>query len=192
VLSETLTSELERYRIGPRIRTLRLKKKMGLVQLGEHTGMSPAMLSKIERGQLFPTLPTLTRIALVFGVELNHFFSRSGPRVAVTRQSERLKLPIPANTSDPSYLFESLNFPLTDRKMEAFIAEFPAGSPESEPHQHDSEEVLYVLAGRLAVTVDGEEYLLNAGDSISFDSCMPHWYRRTGNGPCTALVVTVV
>jgi transcriptional regulator with XRE-family HTH domain len=192
VLSETLTSELERYRIGPRIRTLRLKKKMGLVQLGEHTGMSPAMLSKIERGQLFPTLPTLTRIALVFGVELNHFFSRSGPRVAVTRHSERLKLPIPANAPDPSYLFESLNFPLTDRKMEAFVAEFPVGAPETDPHQHGSEEILYVIAGAIAVTVDGEEHELAAGDSISFDSSMPHWYRRTGHGPCTALVVTVV
>ena len=47
VLSETLTTELERYRIGPRIRALRLKKQLGLVQLGEHTGLSPAMLSKI-------------------------------------------------------------------------------------------------------------------------------------------------
>src|SRR5690606_29796963 len=123
-------------------------------------------------------------IALVFGVELNHFFSRSGPRIAVTRGSERLKLPIPANAVNPSYLFESLNFPLTDRKLEAFIAEFPVGAPESEPHQHGSEEVLYVLSGRLAVTVDGEEHLLKAGDSISFDSSISHWYRRSGDGPC--------
>ena len=70
MLSDTLTSGLEQYRIGPKIRTLRLKKKLGLVQLGEHTGLSPAMLSKIERGQLFPTLPTLLRIAMVFGVGL--------------------------------------------------------------------------------------------------------------------------
>ncbi len=90
MLSDTLTTELERYRIGDRIRTLRLKKKLGLVQLGEHTGLSPAMLSKIERGQLFPTLPTLLRIALVFGVELDHFFNKAEARVAVTRASERV------------------------------------------------------------------------------------------------------
>ena len=65
--AETLTAGLERYRIGAKVHALRLKKKLGLVQLGEHTGLSPAMLSKIERGQLFPTLPTLLRIALVFG-----------------------------------------------------------------------------------------------------------------------------
>jgi Predicted transcriptional regulators len=62
VLSDTLTTELESYEIGPRIRRLRLKKSLGLVQLGQHTGLSPAMLSKIERGQMFPTLPTLVRM----------------------------------------------------------------------------------------------------------------------------------
>jgi transcriptional regulator with XRE-family HTH domain len=47
---------------------------MGLVELGKHTGLSAAMLSKLERGKLFPTLPTLLRIALVFGVGLEYFF----------------------------------------------------------------------------------------------------------------------
>ena len=50
MLSDTLTNELHRYAIGPRVRALRLRKKLGLVQLGDHTGLSPAMLSKIERG----------------------------------------------------------------------------------------------------------------------------------------------
>jgi transcriptional regulator with XRE-family HTH domain len=74
MLSQTLAAGLESYEIGPKIRALRLKKNLGLVQLGEHTGMSSGMLSKIERGQLFPTLPTLLKIAMVFGVGLEHFF----------------------------------------------------------------------------------------------------------------------
>ena len=74
MLSQTLAAGLESYQIGPKIRALRLKKNLGLVQLGEHTGMSSGMLSKIERGQLFPTLPTLLKIAMVFGVGLEHFF----------------------------------------------------------------------------------------------------------------------
>ena len=73
MLSQTLAAGLESYEIGPKIRALRLKKNLGLVQLGEHTGMSSGMLSKIERGQLFPTLPTLLKIAMVFGVGLEHF-----------------------------------------------------------------------------------------------------------------------
>ena len=191
VLSETLTTELERYRIGPRIRALRLKKKLSLVHLGEHTGLSSAMLSKIERGQLFPTLPTLLRIALVFGVELDHFFNKEGPRIAVTRQSERVRLPIPADASPGAYVFESLNYALADRRMEAFMAVFPTDGPASEAHQHGTEEFLYVLEGTLAVVVDEEEVVLEKGDAISFDSSIVHSYRRQGSGACTALVATV-
>lgn len=190
VLSDTLTMELERYEIGPRIRRLRLKKSLGLVQLGQHTGLSPAMLSKIERGQMFPTLPTLVRIALVFGVELDHFFSKGGARVAVTRKSERVRLPIPAGAAPGSYVFESLNYALADRRMEAFLAVFPIDGPPSEEHQHGTEEVVYVLEGSLSIVVDGETFTLEEGDSASFDSSVPHSYRREGSAACTALVVT--
>src|SRR5918998_3980558 len=95
MLSETLVTGLEQYKIGEKIRAFRKKKKRGLAQLGEHTGLSPAMLSKIERGQLFPTLPTLLRIALLFGVGLEHFFVDGEERrtVPVTRERDRLRLP---------------------------------------------------------------------------------------------------
>ena len=77
MLSDTLAEGLQKYAIGEKLRRLRLKKKMGLVELGRHTGLSPAMLSKVERGKLFSTLPTLLRIAMVFNVELEHFFTDS-------------------------------------------------------------------------------------------------------------------
>ena len=62
---------------------------MGLVELGQHAGLSPALLSKIERGKMFPTLPTLLRVALVFSVGLDHFFGggRKRPALAVVRAS---------------------------------------------------------------------------------------------------------
>ena len=95
MLSKTLQEGLNDYGIGAKIRALRLKKKIGLVDLGKHTGLSPALLSKIERGRLFPTLPTLLRIALVFGVGLEFFFAgaRDQPLVAVTRKNARVDLP---------------------------------------------------------------------------------------------------
>ena len=191
MLSETLATELERYRIGPRIKTLRLGKKMGLVQLGAHTGLSPAMLSKIERGQLFPTLPTLLRIAMVFGVDLEHFFTREGPLIAVTRRSQRLRLPSLPDAGAPPYFFESLNYPAADRPMEAYLAEFPRQGDASVPHRHGSAEFIYVISGRLAVNVDTEEVVLDQGDAMHFDSSVPHSYRREGQGACSAIVVTV-
>ncbi|CUA89327.1 transcriptional regulator, XRE family with cupin sensor [Chelatococcus sambhunathii] len=192
MLSETLTVELQRYQIGPRIRTLRLKKKLGLAQLGSHTGLSTAMLSKIERGQLFPTLPTLLRIAMVFGVGLDHFFSRETPRplVAVVRASERLRLPSPPGDEPPAYLFESLDYPATDRRMESFYAEFPLDAQPSAPHQHGSAEFVYILEGELELSVAGETMPLSAGDAVYFDSSAPHSYCRRGRAVCRALVVT--
>ena len=82
MLSQTLQDGLTDYAIGAKMRALRLKKKMGLVELGKHTGLSPALLSKIERGRLFPTLPTLLRIALVFSVGLEFFFARRAREAA--------------------------------------------------------------------------------------------------------------
>src|SRR6201987_4015660 len=94
-LTDTISQGLGRYSIGEKLRTLRLKKSMGLVELGQHTGLSPAMLSKLERGKLFPTLPTLLRIAMVFGVGLDFFFADERKRhvVSIVRKQERLKFP---------------------------------------------------------------------------------------------------
>jgi transcriptional regulator with XRE-family HTH domain len=192
VLSDTLSNELQRYAIGPRIKALRLRKKLGLVQLAGHTGLSPAMLSKIERGQMFPTLPTLLRIAMVFGVGLDHFFKadKEEPLIAIVRKHERLKLPSPPGEKHPAFFFESLDYPASDRRMEAFYAEFPTDSPPSEPHQHGNAEFIYVLTGRLIIDVDGRQAALDAGDAVYFDSSVPHSYRREGREISTALVVT--
>ncbi|MFC0806520.1 helix-turn-helix domain-containing protein [Ensifer sp. P24N7] len=192
MLSDTLSNELQRYAIGPRIKALRLRKKLGLVQLAGHTGLSPAMLSKIERGQMFPTLPTLLRIAMVFGVGLDHFFNvdKEEPLIAVVRKRQRLKLPSPPGEKTPAFLFESLDYPASDRRMESFYAEFPVDAPPSEPHQHGSAEFIYVLNGRLIVNVDGKEAALDTGDAMYFDSSVPHSYRREGKEMSTAIVVT--
>src|SRR3712207_5678873 len=111
MLSPTLQKGLAEYGIGEKLRALRLKKKMGLVELGKHTSLSPALLSKIERGRLFPTLPTLLRVALVFGVGLEFFFSgaREKPLCAVMRRSERVRLPERQGAREVAYLFESLD-----------------------------------------------------------------------------------
>lgn len=190
MLSKTLKAGLERYEIGPKIRALRQGKKLGLAQLGAHTGLSPGLLSKIERGKLFPTLPTLLRIALVFGVGLEHFFvdADERPVLAVVRKGERVRLPDRPDKT-PSYFFESLNFSATERTSEAYLAEFVADSKPTEPHRHEGRELIYVIADALVVTVNGNEVVLEAGDALYFDSSVPHTYRAGGSSACTAIVV---
>ena len=89
----------------------------------------------------------------------------------------------------PAYLFESLDFPVTERKIDAFHAEFPPDAPPSELHRHEGAELIYVLSGKLAVRVDEEETILGPGDAMYFDSGAPHSYRRHGRSACAAIVV---
>jgi transcriptional regulator with XRE-family HTH domain len=190
MISETLAEGLERHRIGPKIRALRKAKELGLVQLGEHSGLSPGLLSKIERGQIVPTLPTLLRIALVFGVGLEHFFAPEDvPEIAVARRADRLRLPDRPGKERPSYFFESLDFPAADPSMDAYLAEFPAGAPPSEPHAHKGAELVYLLRGRLAIEVGERTVELAEGDAVHFDSSIRHGYRAAPEVGATAIVV---
>jgi len=193
MLSPTLREGLKAYAIGPKIRSIRLKKKMGLVELGKHTGLSPAMLSKIERGQLFPTLPTLLRIALVFSVGLDYFIAadRDKPVVGVSRHQERLRFPEKAGGKDQAYEFESLDFPAVQRLLNSYFAEFFPVAPEKiKRHQHPGAEFIYVLSGTLSLHIGDDEYTLETRDSIYFDSTVPHAYRKAAGKACCALVVT--
>ena len=193
MLSSTLQEGLAEYGIGEKVRALRLKKKIGLVELGQHTGLSPALLSKIERGRLFPTLPTLLRIALVFSVGLDYFFagSREKPLIAVARKDERITLPDRPRAKDVAYQFQSLDFMVSERRFNAYHAEFfPVAVDRLRPHDHAGVEFIYVLQGTLSVHFAIEERTLQAGDAMYFDATLPHAYRRSAGKVCTALVVT--
>ena len=130
------------------------------------------MLSKIERGLLFPTLPTLLRIAIVFNTGLEHFFTNedAGPQTAVIRKRQRLKFPNAPGGKSPAYFFESLDFPITDSKIAAFYAEFTSDRLVSAPHAHEGAELIYQLRGKLRVTVGDEQTVLSPGDAMYFDS----------------------
>jgi transcriptional regulator with XRE-family HTH domain len=191
MLSATLSTALEGYEIGPKMRALRKARQLGLVQLGEHTGLSPALISKIERGQLFPTLPTLLRVALVFGVGLEYFFARdeTRPVVAIVRKADRIRLPDRAGKRVPAYRFESLDYPVSERKLNGYYVEVEAEDGPSESHQHTGAELVYVISGELVINIAGEDHALHKGDSIYFDCSHLHNYRRRGHARCTAIVV---
>jgi transcriptional regulator with XRE-family HTH domain len=191
MLSPALSSGLREYAVGPKLRALRLKKKMGLVELGRHTGLSAAMISKVERGVLFPTLPTLLRIALVFGVGLDHFFSASTARKAfgIVRRAERTRFSERLGGRDVAWEFECLDFTATERRLNAYWVKFGAPA-RPRTHEHAGAEFIHVLKGMLTLKLGDEQHELSEGDSMYFDSSQPHSYARTGGRPCEAIVVT--
>jgi len=192
--NDTISEGLGRYSIGQKLRSLRLHKSMGLVELGKHTGLSAGLLSKLERGKLFPTLPTLLRIAMVFGVGLDYFFSDERERrvVGVIRREERVRFPERPGIRDVQYYFECLDYKSNERKLSAYLADFQeAPADKLKPHAHAGVEFLYVLKGSLTVRIGSDEYALEAEDAIYFDSSAPHSYRRRGAKLCTGVIVTV-
>lgn len=214
VLSDTLNEGLEGYRIGPKLRALRRARGLALADLSAHSGLSQGMLSKVERGQVYPTLPTLLRVAMVFGVGLDHFFrpDEDRPMFVISRAADRLALPVEAGgaggvdgsessdgageadgfaaaRSDVAYRFESLDFEALRRGFEGYLAVFPADGPASAPHEHVGEELVYVLEGMLEITAHGQAHRLAAGDAVHFDARFAHGYRGAGPGPTRALVV---
>ena len=193
MISKTLEAELASYKIGEKIRDLRQQRGLKLIELGSHTGLSAAMLSKIERGRLVPTLPTLTRIALVFSVGLDYFFGDQRKRYtfAIVRKDERIKLPSTKDGKHVPYEFESLDYAALEPKLNAFLAHFQA-LPENKltMHSHAGVEFLYVIDGSMELTWRGEKHQLNAGDSVYFDATVEHGYRRVGNSRCSGVVVT--
>ena len=190
---ETIHRVLSGYELGRKLRALRLRKKIALVDLGKHTGLSASMLSQLENGRLVPTLATLARIAMVFDVGLDHFFgARRGQKTfAVVRAAERLRFPDRADTPNPAYFFECLAFAAQGKGLQAYLAEFPHRGPDDvQDHIHEGAELLFVLEGSLGVRFEGEEHILKAGDSVYFDATEPHAYRGASRSAARAVVVT--
>jgi len=191
--AETTSRVIAEKRIGERIKRLRLKKSMGLVELGKHTGLSASFLSQLETGRVVPTLRNLARIAMVFSKDLSYFFESDPAAVfRIHRRKERVKLP-QTGVDVPAYFFESLGYMVPDRQMDPYFAEFVPLTKEMEPkaHMHPGSEFLYVLEGELEVRHGEQGCMLGAGDAVYFDASTPHAYLCAGRKPAGAIIVTL-
>ena len=190
---EAAESFIAEKRIGERIKHLRLKKSMGLVELGRHTGLSASFLSQLETGRVVPTLRNLARIAMVFSKDLSYFFDPE-PRTLfrVHRRDERVRLP-QTGVDDPSYFFESLAYHVPDRQLDPYFAEFLPVKEGRVPraHQHTGCEFLYLLSGTLDVRHGEITHRIEAGDAIYFDANTVHSYLCIGKTAATAVIVTL-
>jgi transcriptional regulator with XRE-family HTH domain len=191
---QSLQNLLNSYNLGHKLRRLRLRKKIALVDLGKHTGLSASMLSQLETGKMVPTLPTLARIAMVFDVGLEHFFDfRSREKLfSIVHADERLKFPDNPESPLPSYYFECLAFATRGKDLGAYLAEFPKRNVEEVPeHRHEGSEFIFIVAGSVAVRYQEKDYVLRNGDSVYFDSSELHSYRGLGRHGGTAVVLTL-
>ncbi len=189
---ETIQRVLSSYGIGAKLRQLRLRKKIALVDLGRQTGLSASMLSQLENSRLVPTLPTLVRIAMVFGVGVEYFFGerRQDRPFLVIHKEERVRLPDHADNPTPNYFFECLACS-NEQPVRIYLAEILRVSEQDlREHTHEGGEFFHLLEGSANIRYAGEEHPLRGGDSVYFDSSTPHAYRGISRMPAKAVVVT--
>ena len=173
------------------IRTLRKKNKISLDKLSKLSGLSPGYLSKVERSEKAPPLSTLDKIALALGVELSDLLREDSDvvedtQLAIVRKNQRKK--VQATGSLYGYDWEALAFNKSGKNMEPFILS-PAFDEKTIFH-HEGEEFMYVLEGTHEFVYGDKTYILNEGDSIYYDACVPHTGRSLGEKKARVLVVT--
>ena len=192
IVGEAAEAFIAEKRIGERIKHLRLKKSMGLVELGRHTGLSASFLSQLETGRVVPTLRNLARIAMVFSKDLSYFFEPEPQTMfRVHRVRDRVRLP-QSGVEDPTYFFESLGYLVPDRQLDPYFAEFlPGKQGGTRAHQHVGCEFLYILTGTLDISHGEVKYHLEAGDAVYFDANTIHSYACAGETSATVLIVTL-
>ncbi len=178
--------------LGLRIRALRQRADMGLVELGRHAGLSASFLSQLETGRIVPTLRNLARIAMVFSKDLSYFFNPTPQTIfQVHRAEDRVRLP-QSGSENPNYFFESLGYLVPDRQLAPYLAEFqPGKGPDTSFHKHGGFEFLYVMRGTLRIQHGEDVQALRAGDSVYFDSTTAHSYSCIGDEPTSVLIVTL-
>ena len=178
---------LEPYSIGMKLRTLRMQKRLTLSRLAVETGLSTALLSKLETDRMIPTLPTLASICRVYGVGLSHFFAEpTRHTLSITRK---------AHLSGDGRIHDAvkhtpLHAPIADCRLEAEMIEFPQGGASSllEGGKRQS-KLVYVLEGRLELEAGGLHEVLDSGDCAYLESEMTVAWSATGTSRCRALVV---
>ena len=155
---------------------LRLRHDAGysIGALAAEANLSPGILSQIERGQGNPSLTTLIKLSQALRVPVGRFFNTADQGGAVVRRDARMRLEV----SEDNLIYELLT-PHLQGQLGVLRAQIGAGwDNEDAPFRHPGEECVTVLQGQLFVSINGRNYDLEEGDSLTYDSSLPHWYRN--------------
>ena len=177
--------------IGARISELRARRGMTLDQLSGATGFTKGYLSKIEHSKKVPPIGSLSRIAQALKADLTQLLqtapAQPGDRVfCVVRAAERR--PVVRGGTAFGYDYVSLADKKPGKKMEPFLFTFPSAIDKHVFFEHAGEEFLFVLTGKVEWQAGGDKLILEPGDSVYFDSRLPHRGRGI-EGEASALVV---
>ncbi len=171
--------------LGPRIRVERLAREMTLEDLASRSGVSAAQLSRLESGARQPSLATLLNVAAGLGVPVSEFLEvlRAPGPGTIVRGSEAPVI------EGEGFRFQALVPEAGPEGLAAVKVAFSAGRVNPEHHRHEGEEWLYVLSGRLRLTLGDELAVLEPGDAAFFDGRLAHAFEVLGEEDVEVLLV---
>lgn len=174
--------------LGRRVRDLRGKRGMTLESLAGRSGVSRAMLSKVERGEKTPTLVVAAKVAEGLGISLSQLAGVEARReVVMVPRDRRMVMRDPETGFErqllsPSFGGRGVEFVRNVVPERATSGDFP-------PHRQGVEEYIVVEQGRLKAVLGGEEYLLEEGDSLYFEADVTHRFDNVGLGEASYYLV---
>jgi transcriptional regulator with XRE-family HTH domain len=170
--------------LGPRIRSLRQARHVTLRQLAERAGVTESFLSQVEREVTSPSIASVQRIARALDLGIAELFADGESRSRVVRQSDRRRISYPGLGATDEFLTAG-----SGGRLQLILTTIePGGGTGDEAYTHESdEEVVVVLSGSLELWVADEHHRLDAGDSITYSSRLPHRNRNPGDGPAVIL-----
>lgn len=177
----------EDLNLGRKVRELRESRGLSLKALAEKAEVSESFVSQVERGVANPSVASLRRLAGALDASVGALFQGPVTRGRVVRSDDRGRLVHPRRGWE-----DFLITPREARRLQVILSIIQPGEGSgAEPYSHESdEECVIVLNGSLEFRVGEEEYLLAQGDSLLFESRIPHWNRNPG--PSNAEVLWVI
>jgi len=179
-------------RVGERVREVRQKKGLSLEDISQRTDIEVGYLKEIEQGAVSPPLGVLIKLAKALEMKMGYFISGEEDRpFTIVRASERKVISRYDSQKGKryGYQYESLAPHKKDRHMEPFLVTLLPSDTEEERSSHDGQEFIYVLEGTMEVRLGDEVYLLSPGDSIYYDSTVPHLVKCHGADKTKILAV---
>lgn len=175
-------------RVGSELKRVRRERRITLEQLAEQSNVSSGLISQIERGKGNPSFNTLVLIAHALDMPMARLFNTEPTTSPVVRAADRSSMDFhKLDTGDAEHWLLSPNL---GGDLEAVLVIAPPGYDTSDsPFSHPGEEFAHIIEGTHEVYLDGQRYELGPGDSITYNSSIPHWYRNPGDVPVRAIWV---
>lgn len=175
--------------IGNQIRNLRKARRLSLQQMAEKLECSIGYLSQVERNQSRLTIDSLVKISRALGVPMHWFFQQARTpaheRDLIVRAKQRRRMDFPKLG-----IREELLSPTLDGPLELLMSTFePGAASGEEAYTHHGFEAGVILEGQLELWVDKQSFLLNPGDSFSFESRRKHRFKNPGTKPTRVIWV---